>query len=832
MKAARVLLTLPFHHLYLDALAVLVLAALFWRFNLSHWAMESNRARAMRWRTRCHLRPGAGFATLAELVYQWGRLAAAKRGGRARPGLSYRQRLLARPRHYAIRLGRAQWGKRVLGTMEANWLLLAPPRKGKSGALADWILDWPGAVIATSTRADLFINTAGARWRRGVVHVFNPFGIGRVPSTFGWDVVAGCEDPAEAFTRADALIGPRAGGNGDMAFWQDKAALALSALLHAAALSGRTVLDIWDWANRSGDAIGGSALAHHPAASSVLRSVFAEATREGRSPDSIRMTMAKSLTWVAVPSVAAMVAGPAARPFDAARFAAARGTLYLVAPGTQGVVIEPLFRCFVDFAQRQATLAGSRTPAGKLDPPLLLALDEVRQIVRVPLDVWLADSAGKGVCIIAVAHGMGQLREGWGADGAATIWDTTNKIILPGVQDRAVLDEVAAVCGQVGAREGDRRVQVQAVPPAFVSRLPARRAFILAAASIPWWSSCGPSGPACPPASASPSPRRSSTPPFLHIYSNPRTPSLALAHHPAASSVLRSVFAEATREGRSPDSIRMTMAKSLTWVAVPSVAAMVAGPAARPFDAARFAAARGTLYLVAPGTQGVVIEPLFRCFVDFAQRQATLAGSRTPAGKLDPPLLLALDEVRQIVRVPLDVWLADSAGKGVCIIAVAHGMGQLREGWGADGAATIWDTTNKIILPGVQDRAVLDEVADVCGQVGAREGDRRVQVQAVPPAFVSRLPARRAFILAGGVNPVVVKLRPVWARLSARLRLAVAPPVLDAALAPERDLPVGASWAASTPDLPAVLVPVGAGEDAAAGLPDWAVTDGTEDHQA
>jgi hypothetical protein len=485
VKIADVLLALPFHHLYLDALAVLVVAGLFWRFNLSHWAMERNRARAMRWRTRCHLRPGAGFATFPELVVQWGRLAASKRGGRARPGLTYRQRLLARPRHYAIRLGRAQWGKRVLGTMEANWLLLAPPRKGKSGALADWILDWPGAVIATSTRADLFTSTAGARWGRGMVHVFNPFGVGNVPSTFGWDVVAGCEDPAEAFTRADALIGPRAGGSGDMSWWQDKAAIALSALLHAAALSHRSVLDIWDWANRSGDAIGGSALASHPAASSVLRSVFAEATREGRSPDSIRMAMAKSLTWVAVPSVARMVTGPAARPFDAARFAATGGSLYLVAPGTQGVVIEPLFRCFVDFAQRQATLAGSRTPAGKLDPPLLLALDEVRQIVRVPLDVWLADSAGKGVCIIAVAHGMGQLREGWGADGAATIWDTTNKIILPGVQDRAVLDEVADVCGQVGARDGDRRAQVQAVPPAFVSRLPARRALILAAGAVP-----------------------------------------------------------------------------------------------------------------------------------------------------------------------------------------------------------------------------------------------------------------------------------------------------------------------------------------------------------
>ena len=47
--------------------------------------------------------------------------------------------------------------------MEANWLVIAPPRTGKSGALADWITDWPGAVIATSTRADLFTHTAGTR---------------------------------------------------------------------------------------------------------------------------------------------------------------------------------------------------------------------------------------------------------------------------------------------------------------------------------------------------------------------------------------------------------------------------------------------------------------------------------------------------------------------------------------------------------------------------------------------------------------------------------------------------------------------------------------------
>ena len=73
MKTAHVVGTLPFHHRPGRPGSPRCWPGCLWRFNLSHWAMESDRARAMRWRTRCHLRPGAGFATLAELVYQWGR---------------------------------------------------------------------------------------------------------------------------------------------------------------------------------------------------------------------------------------------------------------------------------------------------------------------------------------------------------------------------------------------------------------------------------------------------------------------------------------------------------------------------------------------------------------------------------------------------------------------------------------------------------------------------------------------------------------------------------------------------------------------------------------
>ena len=140
-----------------DLVALVLVAVLFWRFNLGARALERNRARAMRWRARCRLRPGPGFASLAELGTQWGRTAAAHRGGRVRPGLTWGQRMVVTAATaYALRLGRAQCGKRVFGSMEANWLMIAPPRKRKSGMLADVILDWPGAVLATSTRADLF----------------------------------------------------------------------------------------------------------------------------------------------------------------------------------------------------------------------------------------------------------------------------------------------------------------------------------------------------------------------------------------------------------------------------------------------------------------------------------------------------------------------------------------------------------------------------------------------------------------------------------------------------------------------------------------------------
>ena len=82
---------------------------------------------------------------------------------------------------------------------------MAPPRTYKTAFLADVIIEYPGPVIATTTKPDIYALTSAVRSFLGPVHVFNPQHIGGVPSTFCWDPIDGCEDPATAIRRADAF---------------------------------------------------------------------------------------------------------------------------------------------------------------------------------------------------------------------------------------------------------------------------------------------------------------------------------------------------------------------------------------------------------------------------------------------------------------------------------------------------------------------------------------------------------------------------------------------------------------------------------------------------
>jgi len=451
----------------LAGIAALLAAAVFLRSTV----FSGNRIRRMRWRIRCRLRPGPGFATTAELLFRWSRLAALHHGRRARPGMKLRHRVTSRTTQYAVRLGRAHYGRRAYSRAEDQTIILSLPRVGKTGLLADRVIEHPGPAIIAESRSDMYSLTAGHRSRLGPLEVFNPRGVSGIPSTFRWNITAGCADPAEALLRADGLVGDVA--TGDMQWWSEKSAVALAAAMHAADLVGGDMRDVWAWSNSLGYHLIDQAR-QVPGASVELFGCLAELDKPSRSADSIKLTMSKALAWMAVPEIRAMVTGPEAVPFDVARFTAANGTIYLMADGDNSPVA-PLFRCFTSMVHREAGLYGLSMPHRKLDPGLLIAIDELHSC-PVDLPSWLADSAGKGIQVVAVVHSTGQLRKKYGDDGADTVWSTAGtKLFLPGIHDAKTLEDVSKLCGSVSTGDGSERV----VPPELLRCLPDWSALVI-----------------------------------------------------------------------------------------------------------------------------------------------------------------------------------------------------------------------------------------------------------------------------------------------------------------------------------------------------------------
>ena len=178
------------------ALAVFLVVA-----GLVRWALvpggqlPGNRVRYAKVRLHLRLHPGRGYATVFELWLRWGRFAAFRKSGRVRQSLNPWQRA-RHPGEHSVFAGRAHYRHCLRVPLEEHVLVMAPPRTFKTAFLADVILRYPGPVISTTTKADVFQLTSGIRSGRGPVHVFNPQSIGAVPSTFRWSPVEGCQGGA------------------------------------------------------------------------------------------------------------------------------------------------------------------------------------------------------------------------------------------------------------------------------------------------------------------------------------------------------------------------------------------------------------------------------------------------------------------------------------------------------------------------------------------------------------------------------------------------------------------------------------------------------------
>ncbi|HXR27563.1 MAG TPA: TraM recognition domain-containing protein, partial [Candidatus Baltobacteraceae bacterium] len=447
------------HIIVTIAVAGIILTAVKWAFwpHLPHRRLPRHRVRYLRLRLRLRLHPGPGFATALELWLRWGRLAMLRRSGQSRPSVPFWQRVTGPASAYSVLVGRA-WYRHALRTpLDEHSVVTSPPRGGKTGWLAGVILRYPGPVVSTTTKHDVFELTSAVRARRGPVHVFNPQGVGGAASTFRWNPLDGCEDPATAIRRADAFaLAVSQKGVEEATFWSSKASDYLRCFFHAGGLAGLDLREVARWVSGTGADEAEGILADWAEDGEAWAGKLAELRGEAhRTAQTVRMTMSRALAFLADPALAASVLPGPGQSLDIPAFLRSAGTLYLIAE-TRGddSPVAPLFACLADEIHHTAALLGSRMPGSRLDAPLLLALDEVTQICPVPLPSWLADSGGRGIQIITVAHGQAQLRARWGADGARVILDTSaTKIWLPGISDPDTLEMASMLCGTTAMKE-------------------------------------------------------------------------------------------------------------------------------------------------------------------------------------------------------------------------------------------------------------------------------------------------------------------------------------------------------------------------------------------
>lgn len=443
-----------------------------------------------------------GIATRTDVATAASERALLRRGGQLRPSLSKPD---AQDVGYLLGASR---GVGVWASVEDSILLIGPPRSGKGlHVIINAILDAPGAVVTTSTRPDNLTATLTARSSdERPVAVFDPQHLAEgVPAGLRWSPIRGCADPLTAMIRATGLAagtGLSAGGVEGGDFWEGKTRTALQALLHAAALDHRTPAELFRWTLDPAAASDAVAIltANPNAATGWADSLQAMIDSDPRTRDSIWQGVSLSLAALADPRVLDAVSpGPDER-FDPEEFLRNRGTVYLLATGAGANNSAALVSAFVEDLVEAARRLAARSPSARLDPPLLLALDEIGNLAPLPsLPTLMAEGGGTGITTMPVLQSLAQAREKWSDNAAGAIWDASIvKIILGGasnsrdLQDLTTLigerDEItdSTTIGDQGSRSAQRSIRrVSIMPPDVIRTLPFGTGLILLRAAPP-----------------------------------------------------------------------------------------------------------------------------------------------------------------------------------------------------------------------------------------------------------------------------------------------------------------------------------------------------------
>ena len=322
-------------------------------------------------------------------------------------------------------------------------LVIGPQQMGKTTRVAvGRVRDAPGACLTTSTKADVaeltyYLRHAPDEDRHA--YIFDLDDVTGHPSTVKWDLVAGCEDPKEAITRAAAMVKGRpisGQGSSNIGFFEGKATTVLRCYLHAAALDGRSAREVLAWSKNPSSAVPLMILNQHPAAAEGWAGTLEQETT-GAAAETIAstfLTLGLTLECLELPETLELVCPAPGEGFDVDGFVSRnRDTLYVLSEGAGAASTGPLSSAFTAVVIEAARRQGRRR---KISPPITLVLDELANIAAVPdIDKLLTDGGGRGISTWAIAQAPAQFVARWGRETFDILWTGTSlKLLLPGLR--------------------------------------------------------------------------------------------------------------------------------------------------------------------------------------------------------------------------------------------------------------------------------------------------------------------------------------------------------------------------------------------------------------
>lgn len=433
------------------ACAVLALAACVAVVNLAWRVFRSDRTPLDR-RSRLGVATEARLATAKELAPL---IVRRPQPGRFLLGRFHRHLIAAENPPRRRRRGRRQGRRGDIGSVA----LIGPSRSGKTRCAESGIRTWGYPAILSSVKTDLLAATIEERRRVGNVRVFDPTGVTGITSSH-WTPLRAASTLQGAAATAKGLVdaAPRDERHGD-SHWLKQAEILLTSLLWLAANSEkRTISDVVAWVmalDRPTDTSSGTVApllrAHVDGDDKALakNAAMVHGWMKGlwdfdpRTSSSVYATARTAIWPWADPDVAAV---SQRCDIDLDWLMAANNTLYLATPIGDQDRLAPVLGGLIADLVNQAFERTSRHRS-RLDPTMLLVLDEAANTPLRKLPEWASTVAGIGIQLVTVWQSKAQLEAIYGIQADTILTNHLTKVFFTGMSDATGLDYVGRLTG-------------------------------------------------------------------------------------------------------------------------------------------------------------------------------------------------------------------------------------------------------------------------------------------------------------------------------------------------------------------------------------------------